>query len=213
MLTVHSQVSWHACLRVRIGSGGGASVKSSLPIPIIQEHLIKLGGHLKWHGALSLDAILEEGNPKYIDINPRIVEPMNALYSGVDLVEDLIEVSLGHSLSLSKPKVGSLGVESHQTVLALVGACLNGRRAVFVEFFVILLSLEDFAHSKEELTPITGDPITLLVLLGLFILLLFHGAEGAKKMSRAAVSKYALSPEGWDAILEKRAHGDKKDNT
>lgn len=199
-------VAWHACLRIREGSGGGASVKSSLPLPIIQDHLAKLGRHLEWHGALSLDAILDEGSPKYIDINPRLVEPMNALLSGVDLVQCLIEVSLEGETTknISKVPVGSIGVDSHQMVLALVGACQQGRYAVFHELAMILFSWGDFQHSTEELTPWKSDPLSFLVVFGLFLMLIVYGPSGAKKMSTGAVSKYALSTKGWKKILKSK---------
>ena len=45
-----------------------------------------LGEDLRWHGALSLDYFFDEdGGPSFIDSNPRLVEPMNALFSGTDL--------------------------------------------------------------------------------------------------------------------------------
>jgi hypothetical protein len=69
-------------------------VKSSLLLPIIQDHFIRLGQYLNRHGSLTLDAILDEGSPKYVDINPILVAPMNAFYSGIDLVEALIEATL-----------------------------------------------------------------------------------------------------------------------
>lgn len=40
-------IAWHACLRVKEGMGGGASKKSSLPLPEIGEHLAKLGSFLE----------------------------------------------------------------------------------------------------------------------------------------------------------------------
>ena len=48
--------------------------------------------------ARSRSYIVEDGTQKsfFIDANPRLVEPMNALLSGVDLAE-LLEVSLGRS--------------------------------------------------------------------------------------------------------------------
>lgn len=35
----------------------------------------RLGAALRWHGALSLDAVLTSDGLRYIDVNPRIVEP------------------------------------------------------------------------------------------------------------------------------------------
>ena len=52
-----------------------------------------LGAFLDWHGALSADVILGPDGPRFIDINPRLVEPVNALASGVDLTGALLEVA------------------------------------------------------------------------------------------------------------------------
>jgi biotin carboxylase len=57
----------------------------------------KIGRALNWHGALSFDHIREDasGIPHFIDANPRLVEPMNAWLSGVDLPGALLKISLG----------------------------------------------------------------------------------------------------------------------
>jgi len=56
-------IAWHSCIRTLEGVNGGASKKISLPLPVVQEDLVALGGLLKWHGALSMDAILFEEKP------------------------------------------------------------------------------------------------------------------------------------------------------
>ena len=52
-------VAFHACQRVREGTGGGASHKLGLDLPEAREHLATLGTALRWHGALSADVILD----------------------------------------------------------------------------------------------------------------------------------------------------------
>ena len=86
-------VASHACQRVREGASGGASHKLGLDLPEAREHLAQLGAALRWHGALSADVILGPAGLQFIDINPRLVEPVNALDSGVDLVRALVEVA------------------------------------------------------------------------------------------------------------------------
>ncbi len=55
-----------------------------------------LGGRLGWHGALSMGYIVDRtGQPWYIDSNPRLAEPGNALVSGINLPDLLVRVSLG----------------------------------------------------------------------------------------------------------------------
>ena len=84
-------VASHTCLRVAEGAGGGASHKRSVDLPVVRGHLERLGRRLGWHGALSADAILAGDGPRYIDINPRLVEPGNARRAGVDLVTPMLE--------------------------------------------------------------------------------------------------------------------------
>ncbi|PZG23498.1 hypothetical protein [Nonomuraea aridisoli] len=78
-------VAFHACERTGEGARGGASRKRGLPLPEVAGHLRRLGGELGWHGALSADVVLTEQGPVFIDVNPRLVEPVDALLSGVDL--------------------------------------------------------------------------------------------------------------------------------
>ena len=88
-------VACHATLRVREGAGGGSSHKRSLDLPAARADLARLGRHLGWHGALSADAILTPDGPRYIDVNPRLVEPANARRAGVDLVGPLLSLAGG----------------------------------------------------------------------------------------------------------------------
>ena len=65
----------------------------------------RIGHALDWHGALSFDYIREEatGTPRFIDANPRLVEPMNAWLSGVDLPGALLRISLGETPLRRRP--------------------------------------------------------------------------------------------------------------
>ena len=156
-------VAWHACLRVEEGMGGGASKKSSLPLPIIGEHLAKLVGILNWHGALSMDGILRDSNVLYIDVNPRIVEPMNALNSGVDLVDSLLRVSMSGTESIPKAiPAGIMGVDTHQFLLAILKAGMTGRMAVTREVCQAVLGQGPYNGSVEELTPLNGDILSFI---------------------------------------------------
>jgi hypothetical protein len=195
--------AWHACVRVHEGVNGGASKKVSLPLPVVGEQLSTLGKSLEWHGALSLDAILEDGKLWIIDINPRIVEPMNALLSGIDLVGALLDVSLGKPFEGGKVKHGIEGVETHQFVLALLKKAQEGRILVLVEVFKAVMGFERYAGSVEELTPISGDWISLFILMGFVLVLLIGGKRAAEWIAGGAVKGYALSAEGWRVICER----------
>ncbi|KAJ9131997.1 Glutathione synthetase ATP-binding domain-like protein [Pleurostoma richardsiae] len=206
-------LSWHACLRVREGPSGGAAKKTSLPLPAVKEDLVRLGALLEWDGALSLDAIIHEGSCYYIDVNPRIVEPMNALLSGVDLVDSLLKVSDdlsgANSTSMTREIVGASEgkkeVSTHQYILAAVKAVERGRFALVVEALHAIVGTGEYADSSEELTPAEDDPLSVVVVIMITILLLVDGLRLAQYLDRGTVSNYALSLGGWSMILDSYA--------
>jgi hypothetical protein len=131
----------------------------------------RIGEHLRWHGALSVDYMLPaEAMPFYIDCNPRLVEPMSAHLAGVDLIELLLQVSVGES----PPAVADsrAGVRTHLALQALFGCALRGgtRRDVFRECAQLLARRGVYADSAEELTPVRLDwmsavPVAMAVIL------------------------------------------------
>ena len=90
-------IGFHAYRQVAAGVGGGEAIKQSVSRPVVRAHVEKIGRQLDWHGALSVDYIVpdDDASPLLIDCNPRLVEPMNAHRSGVDLVGLLLLISLG----------------------------------------------------------------------------------------------------------------------
>jgi Biotin carboxylase len=113
-------VAHHACLRLREGVGGGASLKESIALPGLADMLARLVAALDWHGALSMDLIVADGGPVIIDVNPRLVEPANALAAGVDLVAAMLDVA-GDAPAQERSS-GVAGVRTRQTLLAILGA-------------------------------------------------------------------------------------------
>jgi biotin carboxylase len=89
-------VGFHANRQAEEGVGGGDLVKESVHATKSREHMERIGGHLTWHGGLSIDYIVDsDGEPNYIDSNPRLAETGNALAAGLNLPELLVRVSLG----------------------------------------------------------------------------------------------------------------------
>jgi glutathione synthase/RimK-type ligase-like ATP-grasp enzyme len=195
-------VACHACQRVREGASGGASHKLGLDLPEVREQLARLGAALDWHGALSADVILGPAGPLFIDINPRLVEPVNALDSGVDLVRAMLEVA---RWGRSRPQPpGRPGVRTHQVLLAILGAARDGgRRGVAGELRDALLRRGDYRGSREELTPRGGDllaglPVTLTALATL------ARPAAWQDLAGGSTGSYSLSPAAWEELTGAR---------
>jgi hypothetical protein len=223
-------VAVHATERLREGARGGASHKGGVRVPV-REQLTVLGRELGWHGALSADVIDGPAGPVFIDVNPRLVEPMNAQLSGVDLVGAMLECGLGRS-----PRVradGVAGVRTHQLLLAVLGAAQHRgtRRAVAGELLACLAGTGAYRGGTEELTRLRGGPEPARVRGGPEPNRLRGGPEptGLRGDPRAVlpvalaaaatlvapgswawfagsgVAGYALTPSGWSRILARRA--------
>ncbi len=200
-------VASHACQRVREGTSGGASHKLGLDLPEAREHLAQLGAALRWHGALSADVILGPAGLQFIDINPRLVEPVNALDSGVDLVRALVEVARSGpspqgSWGLWGPwgLWGQPGARTHQLLLAVLGAAQHdGRRGVARELRDGLLHRGDYRGSREELTPRGGDLLAGLPVALTALATLVRPAAW-RYFTSGGVGAYSLSPAAWEEL-------------
>jgi hypothetical protein len=199
-------VAFHACERVREGAGGGASHKRGISLPEVRAHTDALGTALNWHGALSADVILTAEGPQFIDINPRLVEPVNAFVSGVDLIGALVEAARSGTGTPQPP--GNPGVRTHQALLAILGVAARGgrRRDILRELLRALTRSGDYRHSTEELTPVrwpgTGiDPVTAIPAAAAALATLISPAAW-HHFAAGATSAYSLSPAAWQALLE-----------
>jgi hypothetical protein len=194
-------VACHVNLRVREGASGGASHKRSLGLPAAREDLARLGRHLGWHGALSADAIRTDDGLRYIDINPRLVEPANARRAGVDLVGPLLELAAGETPA-AQP-AGRDGVLTHQLLLAILGAAQRtGRRwPVAAELLAAARSGGSYRGSSEELTPLAGDPLAGIPVAMATVATLVQPAAW-RWFVGGSVQNYSISPAGWRDLLD-----------
>ena len=152
-------IGFHAYRQVAAGVGGGEAIKESVDRPAMRGFIERIGRHLGWHGALSVDYImpLDSATPLLIDCNPRLVEPFNAYRAGTDLVEILLGVSLGETpLVLPESRAGT---RTHLAMQALLGvASREGtRRDVIWEAWQLLKETGPYVGSAEELTPVRLD--------------------------------------------------------
>jgi biotin carboxylase len=196
-------VARHSNLRVREGVGGGASVKQSIVLPALDAALERLVKRLRWHGAISFDAMLSTHGPVVIDVNPRIVEPMNAYLAGVDLVGAMLALAMG-TAAPAQPS-GRPGVRTRQLLLAVLGAARVGKRAAIVTELVSALRRQgEFAGATEELTPASRDPQALVPLVAAIAATLIRPASW-RWFESGAVSTYALTPGAWRRIVDDAA--------
>ena len=194
-------VACHANLREREGANGGATVKRSMSTAEAEADLRTLGTALRWHGALSLDAIVTPGGLRWIDVNPRLVEPGNAAASGTDLAGALLAVSIGAAVPSRPPS--RAGVRTHQLLLGVLGAAQRPgtRRAVARELADGLRRRGPYSDSHEELTPMQGDPRSAIPVLAAAALTLARPATW-NMLAGGAVSAYALTPAAWRTIAK-----------
>ena len=191
-------VAVHCYRQLAAGLGGGDVLKESVSRPLVVAHLQALGARLRWHGALHFDYILRGGDPAqplYIDANPRLVEPVNAYLSGVDLAEALLRVARGEPngpLAIGRP-----GVRTRLGIPGLMErAAATGRRAaVLADFAAQLFGQGRYAGTVEELTPADDGLRSRIPPWGILLHLLRQPAAAAA-ISRNVVAAYALGPRG-----------------
>lgn len=193
-------VAYHANLRIREGVGGGASIKESITLPLMLEIIARMVRALNWHGPLSLDAIVTPSGPLVIDVNPRLVEPMNAYFAGVDLVSIMLD--LAQSRHPAAQLSGKAGVRSCQLLLAILGAAQQDgtRQAIIRELVAALYRRGEYAAANEELTPLDRDPVAAVPAIVAILLTLLRPSLWQTFQS-GAVASYALTPKAWKQIL------------
>jgi hypothetical protein len=192
-------VAGHATLRAREGTDGSSSHKLGLALPTARAAITTLGRALGWHGGLSADVILPAGGPRaggepqFVDINPRLVEPMNAYRSGVDLTGALLEVARSGGAPVQPP--GIPGVRTHQLLLAVLKAAQPGRRRdVLRELGHALTRTGDYRGSTEELTPGWSVPVVAAALATVV------SPAAGRHFSHGATSAYSLTPAAWQEL-------------
>jgi predicted ATP-grasp superfamily ATP-dependent carboligase len=184
-------LGFHAYRQIAAGAGGGEAIKQSVVRPKLRSHVAQIGQALAWHGALSVDCIMNDGTaPLLIDCNPRLVEPMSAYLAGLDLVGLLLKVSLGEVPAMAGES--RAGVRTHLAMQALLGcASRDGRRRDLIrECWNLVTGAGPYAGSTEELTPLRLDWISAVPLSIIAMVLLAAPGRGV-----------ALARGGWGAHL------------
>jgi predicted ATP-grasp superfamily ATP-dependent carboligase len=189
-------VAGHIYRQVVEGPGGGDVLKISVVNSQVREIVMRIGRALDWHGALSFDYIRDDatGTPHFIDANPRLVEPMNAWLSGVDLPGALLQVSLGETPPAQAP--GREGVVTRLGLMGLLDAARqrNRRLDVLREIALLASGSGRYRGSREELVPLLTDP-WCGVPLGLVVTRLLRNPAAAARFSDTTIAAYSLTPQ------------------
>ncbi len=193
------------CTQTRgVSVGGGHAARIGVDHPAVRDHLVTLGQALQWHGPLALDYLFDDatGNPTYIECNPRLVEPMNATLSGVNLADLTVRVALGEEGASGAPRSGQPGIRSHSLMALLLGVADHGasRREVLHTIGENMRSRGIFAQSREDLTPLRSDPLSLIPLSVVTGQLLLR-PRAAHHIATGAVNAYRLTAATVETIM------------
>jgi predicted ATP-grasp superfamily ATP-dependent carboligase len=189
-------VASHIYRQVAEGPGGGDVLKISVVDAPVRETVARIGQALQWHGALSFDYIRdhETKTPYFIDANPRLVEPMNAWFSGVDLPGALLQVSLGESPPAQAD--GRAGVLTRLGLMGLSDVALQRqrRRDILREIALLASSSGRYRGSREELVPLLTDPCCAIP-LAVVVARLLLTPQAAIRFTDSTVAAYSLTPQ------------------
>jgi predicted ATP-grasp superfamily ATP-dependent carboligase len=188
-------VACHIYRQVVEGPSGGDVLKLSVVNAQVRDIVEKIGHALHWYGALSFDYIRDDASntPYFIDANPRLVEPMNAWLSGVDLPGALLQVSLGRTPPVQAD--GRAGVSTRLGLMGLLDAARQRRRRrdVLLEILKLATSSGRYRGTREELVPLWTDP-WLVIPLAVMVTKLLRAPETAARLSETTVAAYSLTP-------------------
>ena len=187
----------------RLGVGGMSTARVSADHAIVREHMARIGRHLEWHGAFFIDYFYDHatGLPEYIECNPRIGETVNAMLSGLNLSELLVQVSCGASPPPQPP--GRFGTRTHNIFMVLMSAAHEGqsRTQLFREIRECANRRGLYERSEDALTRPSHDPMSCWPLAWVTMRLLAWPAI-ARRIVSTTVRNYALPESATEMIKQ-----------
>lgn len=185
----------------RLGVGGMSTARVSADHAVVRDHVARMGQHLNWHGPFFIDYFFDAttGRPEYIEANPRMGEPVNAMLSGVNLPELLVRIARGESPQPAA--IGRTGVRTHNLLMILMSAGYEGqtRSALLRELKAVWCGEGVFENSEEELVRVGDDPFSRLPRFWTILQLLVY-PRIARRIVSKTIANYALPEAMTEAI-------------
>jgi len=193
-------VAAHTSVQTGTGIGPSAAARVSVDHPIARRHIAVLGQALAWHGGLTLDYLHEQGEPSYIECNPRTVEPGNAAASGVNLPDLQVRLTMGERIP-PPLETGRAGVRTHGTIALVLGAAAYAgtRRAVIAELGRAIERRGCYRGSAEQLTPVLRDPPSVAAFAFVAARAL-ASPRGATETAAETVARYSVAADTIEAV-------------
>ena len=193
-------VCCHSTTLKAVGIGHSQAARLSISHPTIKPYLIELGKKLNWDGAMAVDYFYDDTDgPEFIEINPRMVEPMNAVYSNINFPKILLDMTLNKPISYDmQSKDGVLSTSLLSMILGIAYET-NSRREIIKMIMHSIFKKEEFKNSREDLTP-PFDKLSYIVLLFAILKLLIN-PKNAISLSSGAIGDYSLSASAIQNII------------
>ena len=193
------------CTETRgVSVGGGHAARTGVDHPQVLDHLATLGRALEWHGPLAVDYLFDPktAGPTYIEANPRLVEPMNAALSGVNLADLTVRVALGELGAADGTRSGRPSIRSHSLLAILLGVADHGGSRWDLARTIVqaVQGRGIFAESREDLTPIRMDPPSLLP-LGVVSGQLLLNPRASRRISTSTIDAYSITAAAVETIV------------
>jgi hypothetical protein len=193
----------HCVELLATGIGGGPTLRVGVSHPVVVDHVRRLGAYLNWNGALFLDYFYDgtTGRPQYIEANPRIGETANALLSGVNLCELVVQVSLGGRVEAVGP--GKIGIKSHTGFIILLADAYNGanRRQLIRRLCETWAGKGIFGSGLNEMMRLREDWGSAIPAAATTLGVLFS-PQSARRLSKNTVDNYSL-PQSAVTVIDR----------
>lgn len=187
--------------QLALGAGGSAAARRSVDHPKAAHAIEMLCAHLGWHGGITLDYFHVDGEPQFIECNPRTVEPGNAAAAGVNLPMIHLALGQGETYSGREPIQTTPGVITRSGLAMVFGAAERTpqRRRIIQTAAQALRPRGELRGSTEVLTPLRQDPPSA-IMAGVALGLVLARPTRLADIADDTVGRYRVTPTAVDLV-------------